>query len=326
MQRLRLLWVSHLVPYPPKSGVHLRAFNLLKATAESQDVDLVAFIQPQWMKMFFADVETGLQECHEQLMKYCKSVAFLPIESQDRSYGKLRTAIESLLPGPCYSVRWLQGRKAAAIISSIYQREEHDLAHFDTIGLAPYRALMPRAPATLGHHNIESHMLLRRAGNESNLLKKAYFLQEGYRLREFERKVADQFTRHITCSDLDSQRLRMIAPACHAVTVPNGVDTKYFQASGAAVVENSAIFVGSFNWYPNAAAAEYLLTAIWPLVLAAAPEARLDLVGSGPSERLRALAGGLRGVKVHGFVDDVRPFIDAAAVYVCPIRDGGGLS
>jgi glycosyltransferase involved in cell wall biosynthesis len=27
---------------------------------------------------------------------------------------------------------------------------------------------------------------------------------------------------------------------------------------------------------------------------------------------------------VHGFVDDVRPLIEGAAVYVCPIRDGGG--
>jgi len=27
---------------------------------------------------------------------------------------------------------------------------------------------------------------------------------------------------------------------------------------------------------------------------------------------------------VTGFVDDVRPYIEEASVYVCPIRDGGG--
>ena len=29
-------------------------------------------------------------------------------------------------------------------------------------------------------------------------------------------------------------------------------------------------------------------------------------------------------MKVPGFVDDVRPWVQGAAIYVCPIRDGGG--
>ena len=27
---------------------------------------------------------------------------------------------------------------------------------------------------------------------------------------------------------------------------------------------------------------------------------------------------------MHGFVDDIRPFLDKAAIYLCPIMDGGG--
>jgi len=321
---MRLLWVSHLVPYPPKSGVHLRSFNLLKWTALNQDVDLVAFIQPQWISLFFAEAGEGLEECRKQLLNYCRTVSFLPIESLDRPYGKMRSAVESLLPGYCYSVRWLQGRTAAKAVEAIHERGNHDIAHFDTIGLAPYRALMPYVPATLGHHNIESHMLFRRASNEGNLAKKAYFLQEALRLRRYEERVADQFSAHITCSDLDSSRLQEIAPGCHTVTIPNGVDTEYFRATGIAELALSVIFVGSFNWYPNAAAADFLLRDIWPLVQKRIPGARLDIVGSGPSQAIRKLAQALANVRVHGFVDDIRPLMDAASVYVCPIRDGGG--
>ena len=36
------------------------------------------------------------------------------------------------------------------------------------------------------------------------------------------------------------------------------------------------------------------------------------------------LAASLPGVTVHGYVPDFRPMIDSAAIYVCPIRDGGG--
>jgi polysaccharide biosynthesis protein PslH len=324
MRRMRLLWVSHLVPYPPKSGVHLRSFNLLKSTALNQDVHLVAFIQPQWISMFFSDAERGIEECREQLLKYCKAVTLLPIESLDRPYGKTRSAIESMLPGYCYSVRWLQGTNAVLTIEAIRQREKFDIAHFDTIGLAPYRTLMPDVPATLGHHNIESHMLIRRAKNERNLAKKVYFLQEGLRLRRYEVRVANQFSAHITCSDLDSERLQRIAPGSHTVTIPNGVDTEYFRTEDVAERPLSVIFVGSFNWYPNADAADFLLRDIWPLVQARIPGVTLDIVGSGPSTALRELAENFGNVKVHGFVDDIRPLLDSAAVYVCPIRDGGG--
>jgi glycosyltransferase involved in cell wall biosynthesis len=37
-----------------------------------------------------------------------------------------------------------------------------------------------------------------------------------------------------------------------------------------------------------------------------------------------SLAADLKDVRVHGFVNDVRPLMDAATLYICPIRDGGG--
>jgi glycosyltransferase involved in cell wall biosynthesis len=54
------------------------------------------------------------------------------------------------------------------------------------------------------------------------------------------------------------------------------------------------------------------------------PAATLDIVGAKPPRAIVAAASGLTGVTVHGFVEDVRSLIETAAVYVCPIRDGGG--
>ena len=47
------------------------------------------------------------------------------------------------------------------------------------------------------------------------------------------------------------------------------------------------------------------------------------MVGQKPPERLRRLHG-QNGVVVTGAVDDPRPYIAAAAVYVAPLRMGGG--
>ncbi len=321
---MRVLWASHIIPYPPKSGVHLRSYHLLRGAASRHEVDLIAFIQEDWLKIFYPSPAEGLEDCRRALLEHCRSVTFLPIESLRRPGGQVRTALEALVLPTSYTMRRLQSPAARQAFLSA-SREGYALAQFDTIGLAPFRKFFPDTPATLGHHNIESHILLRRATNERNPLKRWYFEQEGRRVQEYEARIAGRFRAHLTCSELDSQRLQAIAPSANTISIPNGVDIDYFHRAATPIsVPPSIIFVGSLNWYPNVDAVMFLLKEIWPSVKAAVPDLRLDIVGSAPPQAVLETAASLNDVRVHGFVDDVRPLIDAATLYVCPIRDGGG--
>jgi glycosyltransferase involved in cell wall biosynthesis len=321
---MRVLWASHLIPYPPKSGVHLRSYHLLRGVASRHDVDLIALIQEVWLTIFYSSREEALQDCRRALLGLCRSVTFLPIESLRRPAGQVRTALEALVLPQSYTIRRLQSAAARQTFLSA-SREPYALVHFDTIGLAPYSRLFPDTPATLGHHNIESHMLLRRADHETNPLKRWYFRQEGRRVRDYEAQTANRFEAHVTCSELDSTRLKAIAPSAKTVAIPNGVDIEYFRSTAASISSPpSIIFVGSLNWYPNVDAVLFLLREIWPAVKAAVPDLRLDIVGSAPPQSVLETAAHLNDVRVHGFVNDVRPLMDAATLYVCPIRDGGG--
>ena len=82
-------------------------------------------------------------------------------------------------------------------------------------------------------------------------------------------------------------------------------------------------FTGKMDYRPNIDAAEWFIEAIWPRIRAARPEAQFFVVGQKPPERLRRLHG-RQGVVVTGAVEDPRPYIAAAAVYVAPLRMGGG--
>jgi polysaccharide biosynthesis protein PslH len=324
MTRRRVLWVSHLVPYPPVAGVLLRAYNLIKAVAARHDLSLVAFVQNPWLDQCFESRAKGLEECGAVLGKFCRDVEFLAIESMDRPAGQMRTAIEGLISPASYMQRWLQGPEAHRAMSRLAARGDFEVAHFDTIALAPYRRHFAGIPATLGHHNVESHMLLRRAENTGNWLKKAYFWQEGVRLRRFEQRVGSQFAQHIVCSDLDGERLRDSGTFSGASTIANGVDCEFFKPSGVPERPQSLIFVGTMNWYPNVDAVLFLLQQLWLPLRARLPALTLDIVGASPPESVRAAARDLPGVKVHGFVKDVRPMVESASLFVCPIRDGGG--
>src|SRR6478736_2110447 len=76
------------------------------------------------------------------------------------------------------------------------------------------------------------------------------------------------------------------------------------------------------DWYPNEDAILYFLDAILPQVRREVPGVSLAVVGRDPTERLRAAAAA--GVRGTGTVADVRPYVAEAAVYVVPLRVGGG--
>jgi polysaccharide biosynthesis protein PslH len=321
---MKILWLSHVVPYPPKAGVLLRAYYLLRAVAQRHELDLVAFIQEPLLRTFYGTLPAALEDCRRELEKMCRSVTFLPIEKLHRPLGKVATALESLLLGRGYTVRWLDGHHARRTLTDIAKSKSFDIVHFDSESLACFRPIFDRIPATLGHHNAEADMMRRRAQNESSLARKIYFSREARALRKYERAIARDYIAHITCSDLDSERLRLNMPGARFVTIPNGVDIEYFKPSGRAQEPHSLIFVSSMNWYPNVDAVLFLLRDIWPRIRSRCPEARLDIVGASAPPSVIALARSLPSVKLHGFVPDIRPLMEGATLYICPVRDGGG--
>ena len=147
---MRILWASHIVPYPPKSGVHLRTFNLLRATCMRNEVDLVAFIQEPWLRIFYPSRAEALEDCARHLRDICRSVRFVEIDNLTRPLGKYRTALKGLLCAGGYTARWLRSDLALKIFRDIALRGDYDLAHFDTLSLAPFQKLFHRIPANSG--------------------------------------------------------------------------------------------------------------------------------------------------------------------------------
>jgi glycosyltransferase involved in cell wall biosynthesis len=83
------------------------------------------------------------------------------------------------------------------------------------------------------------------------------------------------------------------------------------------------VFTGKMDYRPNWDAALWFARDILPRIRAARPEARFVVAGQKPPNTLLKLNGS-NGVVVTGAMDDVRPLIAGAAVYVAPLRLGGG--
>src|SRR5262249_8448219 len=83
------------------------------------------------------------------------------------------------------------------------------------------------------------------------------------------------------------------------------------------------VFSGSMDWHPNEDAVIHFADNILPRIRRDVPEATFTIIGRNPGARVRELAD-RPGIRVTGTIDDVRPAIAEGAVYVVPLRAGGG--
>jgi glycosyltransferase involved in cell wall biosynthesis len=84
------------------------------------------------------------------------------------------------------------------------------------------------------------------------------------------------------------------------------------------------VFTGSMDWLPNEDAIRYFTEQIMPRIKQEVADVTLTVVGRNPYPSLVELSKRDASVTVTGRVDDVRPFMDEAAIYIVPLRIGGG--
>lgn len=316
---MNILWLSHLVPYPPKGGVLQRSFNLIRAISKYHNLYLLAFNQKALIP-----TATDLDQALSELKNVCKSVRVLPIPSEGRSYGRYVLYLKSVFTSAPYAINWLESREMEWQIKDTLVHNKIDLVHFDTISLARFHALADGYKKVLNHHNVESDMMIRRGNQESNQFKRLYLLQEGLKLRRAEKRLCKKFDLNITCSRLDSERLLRRVSDLNVNEIPNGVDFNYFNPLNLEKEKHSLIFAGGMGWYPNRDAMLFFAKKVWPLLKKEVPDIKMTVVGRRPHQDIVNLARADEQFRVTGFVEDVRPYIDKAMVYVCPIQDGGG--
>lgn len=316
---MKILWLSHFLPYPPKGGALQRSHNLLRQAAIRHEVHLVSLNQGKNLP-----TPEAVREAIVFLKNICKRVEVFPIPSDSARWRWVMMTMDSYLRSSPYDVNWLTNIDMERYLEKVTKTETFDLVHVDTIGLYPYVSAFSGTPVVLNHHNVESHMMRRRYEKETDRLKKVYFHRESSKLERYEREVCGKCAENLVVSDLDGIRLKENVGDVRFSVIPNGVDVDYFRPNEQnATRREGLIFAGAMDWYPNREAVRFFLKDIWPKLLEEKPDRRATFVGKNPPQILLE-ASKHSAINVPGFVDDIRPYLDRAGIYVCPIRDGGG--
>ncbi len=316
---MRILYVTQIVPYPPHGGVLQRGFNLLRELGRRHEVHLLAFNHRDELPPGEA-----VERSKRELGAFCRTVEYFDLwPKRSAAHKLLCLAVAALHPEP-FSVLAHRSRQLSRRVAELCRgNPAPDIVHLDTIALAQYRQCCGDRPVILAHHNIESQLMRRRATFERGWLQRAYVGREASKLRRLEARAADQFRANITVSVADAEELRMICPGAVTAVIPNGVDTVYF-VPRRGQESPTLIFTGGMNMFANRDGVDWFLDGVWPSVKARVPDARFVAIGQRPSERLQAASAMDGAVQAPGFVQDVRPEVARAAIYIVPLRVGGG--
>lgn len=168
------------------------------------------------------------------------------------------------------------------------------------------------------HLNVDASLAVASA------LRRPLIRAEARRIRRFEKEEFEQFGRIVVVSKQDKAELRRLNPALPISVIPNGVDSHFFSSNSAARLPTRVLFVGTMSYPPNIVAASFLARDLLPRVQAVQPDAHVVIVGREPHPQVLALAA-LDGVEVTGEVDDVRPWLQSARVFACPMLSGTGI-
>jgi glycosyltransferase involved in cell wall biosynthesis len=219
--------------------------------------------------------------------------------------------------------------ETAGLVEELAAQERPDLVHAEFDLTALYARRLAGVPRVWTQHDAGSIAFFGSYFREMAGWKKFLQVGEWRRRVAFVRQAGTWFDRVVVMTQTDRLRLARVIPAGKIRAISTGVETAHFapapgQRAGGASAP-AVVYVGHYPHYPNEDAVVYFCRKVWPAIRRERPDARFFAVGSSPTPAVRRLEADLPGVTVTGTVDDVKPYLHGAAVFVAPIRLGEGI-
>jgi sugar transferase (PEP-CTERM/EpsH1 system associated) len=210
-------------------------------------------------------------------------------------------------------------------IRNIFVQGMFDVIYVDGLSMAQY--VMDsnlECPAIIDLHDSLTLLYSRLMRAEQGWLRRLAHFAEMQSIGRWEKSLGRWFGAIITNSKVDEAFLRSLDSSGNIVTIGNGVDSEFFMPTDAGIDVSKLIFTGVMDYGPNEDAAIHFCDAVLPLIQKHDPRVQFWVVGKDPTERVQMLAQ-RPGVHVTGGVPDMRPFLETAGVFVCPLRFGSGV-
>ncbi|MCA9935690.1 MAG: glycosyltransferase [Anaerolineales bacterium] len=322
---MRVLLLTQVLPYPPDSGPKIKTYYVLKYLAEQHEVTLVSFVR-----------DTDKPEYIAHLQELCHKVITVPI-----TRSPLRDLFflgKSLLTGqPWMMLRDERPEMRAALADLVAATTPFDVVHADQLTMTQFAldaaGQSSRQPFTIFDAHNATWTISHRLAETVNPLLRPILRLETRRIQRYEGMLVERFDHTMVVIEQDRDNLlagvaaeRRAALAQRISVIPIAVDTRELQPVRRQPNSLNVMTLGSLNYPPNVDGIRWFVQEVFPLVQAQVPQVTLTIIGKSPPPDFVELAQQQPDtIDVTGYVPDLTPYMERAALMVVPVRAGSGM-
>jgi sugar transferase (PEP-CTERM/EpsH1 system associated) len=300
---MKILYVCHRFPYPPKRGGKIRPFNMIRHLSE------------QGHEVTVCSLARSREEAEEAkgIAPYCARYEIGRV-SNPLQAARMLARLPTTEPS---SMGFFYSPDLARSIGRLLATERFGLVFVHCSSVAQYVRHVRNVPKILDFGDMDSQKWLEYANYKPFPLSLGYVL-EGTKMLWAEKRLARKFDLCTATTRAEWETLQSYATGGLTDWFPNGVDAQFFSPVAGAYDADTISFIGRMDYYPNQECMARFCRDVWPLLKSRRPAMKMSIVGADPTPTMRAL-GELPGITVTGSVPDVRPHVRASALMVAPL-------
>jgi polysaccharide biosynthesis protein PslH len=326
---LKILYLSHRVPFPPDSGAQVKPFYTIQHLRKlGHEVVLVCVDFDGVSSELISQMKAKLGETH--------------VVRTSRWWAKLKSGLALMNPfGRSLSEAFYSSSNLKQRIAELASSKQFDFCVFYSSTMAQFVPKSLRASTIADIADIDS-IKWRDYSNKHNFPISIVYATEAKRLRKLEMQIVRDFGRTCLTTNEEVQLLGIKSSneLSKLIAIPNGVDIERFKFRDKhdaidllpeserrkieGIHSRVIVFTGAMDYLPNVEGVQYFVKHVLPRLQESVGPVTFLIVGSKPTETVNGLSKG-KEVVVTGRVVESANYLQLANVAVVPLLTARGI-
>lgn len=314
----RILYLTQVLPFPLNTGARVRQYYVLRYLSRSHEVTLVSFVR-----------DDDKPEHVAHLRSICHAVHTVPMKRSRWRDG--RAAVKGLATGLPIIIARDEIQDMQQTLARLRANEPFEVVQADQVSMSQYGLAGKNLRRVLDLHNAMYVVTERLAAHERQPLKRWMTQREARALARYEAQLCAKYDQVVFVTDDDRDliekqiaRFQVSGTGDRLNTIPICVDPSEKPVIKPVACPQRVTALGVMFWPPNAEGVGWFAREVWPGVHAQYPELRFTVAGKNPPDYLMQL-NGHENIEVLGYVPHLDQLLAETAVFVVPLRAGGGM-
>lgn len=315
---MKLLFISHRIPYPPNKGDKIRSYNVLRYLAHRHDVYLACLVDNAEDLAYLDALNPLVQD--------------IVYDTISPVLKKIQSSL-ALLGSKPISIPYFYSRTLQSSIDRLLDKIDIETVYCSSSPTAEYlfrsrhyNGKLRRTKRVMDLIDVDSDKW-RQYADTCRYPMRWVYQREAKRLLAYEAMIAAEFDHVLLVSETEKDFFLSNISTSNVTAMSNGVDLEKFSPNFRSTLQRKGpaiVFTGAMDYWPNIDAISWFVREVWHHVRKSSPAATLYIVGSKPSSMVQRLSRS-PGVVVTGFVEDIRDYLSLADVCIAPLRIARGI-